>query len=227
VHLFRSRNINAPLPDIGVRPDSDFLNINQIESTASQRSDALTITWKGRLGKAFRPYAQYVLSRTTNDTSGPFSLPANNYDLRAETGPADFDSRHRFNLMGVVALPHAFQAGLVLSVLSGLPFNITTGFDDNGDLIANDRPAGVSRNTGRGPATAQLDVRIARSFSFRRATEQQKRDTLDLMVDMFNAINRTNLTGIVGVASSPFFGRANSAAPARVVQFSVRYGFRR
>jgi len=34
------------------------------------------------------------------------------------------------------------------------------------------------------------------------------------------------VTGVVGVQASPFFGRANSAAPARVVQFSARYSFR-
>ena len=60
-----------------------------------------------------------------------------------------------------------------------------------------------------------------------RGKEQsQKRDGLDFMVDVFNAINRTNVTGIVGVLSSPFFGRANSAASARTVQFSIspRFG---
>jgi hypothetical protein len=229
-HLFRSRNINAPLPATGLRPDPDFLNINQIESTASAQSQALTVTWQGRVGKLFKPYAQYIFSQTTNDTSGTFSLPANNYDLRAERGPADFDWRHRFNLMGVLALPRAFQTGLVLSVISGSPFNITTGFDDNGDTVANDRPPGVTRNTIRGPATIQLDLRFAKTFNIARllgAEQPQRRDSLDFAVDVFNAINRTNVTGIVGVLSSPFFGRANSAASARIVQFSVRYRFRR
>ena len=30
---------------------------------------------------------------------------------------------------------------------SGLPYNITTGFDDNDDTVSNDRPAGVGRDT--------------------------------------------------------------------------------
>jgi hypothetical protein len=47
------------------------------------------------------------------------------------------------------------------------------------------------------------------------------------MVDVFNAINRTNVDDTVGVLSSPFFGRANSAAAARTVQFSLKYAFRR
>jgi hypothetical protein len=227
VHLFRSRNINAPVPATGVRPDPDFLNIDQIESTASARSQALTITWRGRVGKLFKPYVQYVFSRTTDDTSGTFSLPANNYDLRAERGPADFDPRHRFNMIGTMALPKGLSTGLVLSAVSGLPFNVTTGFDNNGDTVANDRPPGVTRNTGRGPRTLQLDVRLAKTFNVARVQGGNKRDSFDITVDVFNAINRVNLTNIVGVLSSPFFGRGNSAAPARTVQFGVKYRFRR
>ena len=228
--LFRSRNINAPLPGTDLRPDPNFLNINQVESSAFLHSQALTVSWRGRLGKVFQPYAQYVFSKTTTNTSGTFSVPANNYDLRAETGPADDDARHRFNMMGVVALPRGFQTGLVLSVRSGLPYDITTGLDDNNDTVANDRPVGITRNTGRGPATAQLDLRISKSFAIVRVQDggqQQRRDTVDLIVDLFNATNRTNYKSIVGDMSSQFFGRANVAAAARTVQFSARYTVRR
>ncbi len=226
VHQFRSRNVNAPL-ETGLRPDPAFLNINQIESTAFAQGQAMTFSWQGRIGRLFKPYVQYVLSKTTNDTSGIFALPASSIDLRPEIGPADFDQRHRLNVMGLLALPRAFQTGLVLSVGSGLPYNITTGFDDNGDTVANDRPAGVTRNTGRGPGTLQLDIRFAKNIDVRREATAQKRDSLELMLDVFNAINRTNVSSIVGTLSSPFFGRANAAAPARALQLSVRYGFRR
>jgi hypothetical protein len=227
VHLFRSRNINVPLPETGLRPDPAFLNINQVESTAFARSHALTVSWQGRVGKLFRPYVQYVLSHTINNTSGALSLPANNFDLRPETGPADFDQRHRVNMVGSLALPRGIQTGLVLAVGSGVPYDITTGYDDNDDTLANDRPAGGSRNTGRSPRTLQLDLRFAKNLNFRAHDPGQKRDGLDFTVDVFNALNRTNVTQIIGAASSPFFGRANSALPARTVQFSLRYAFRR
>ena len=72
---------------------------------------------------------------------------------------------------------------------------------------------------------------MAKTFNIARlwgVEEQgQRRDTLEVTADVFNALNRSNVTGIVGVLSSPFFGRANAAAPARIVQFSVRYRFRR
>ncbi len=232
VHLFRSRNINAPLPGTGLRPDPNFVNINQVEATAFERGHALTATFRGRIGKVFEPYVQYIFSKTINDTSGPFSLPANNYDLRPEIGPADFDWRHRLNLMGAVTLPRAFQVGLVLSVVSGAPFDITTGFDNNGDTVATDRPPGVTRNTGRGPGTVQLDVRLAKTFNVGRLwgggeATKRKWNNLEFSVDAFNAINHTNVKSIVGVLSSPFYGRANSAAEARTLQLNVRYLFRR
>jgi len=139
--------------------------------------------------------------------------------LRPERGPADLDRRHRFNLIGILALPNAFQTGLVLSVLSGSPFNITTGFDDNGDTVANDRPAGVTRNTGRGPRTVQLDLRFAKTFNIAPLRGGNKRDSFDLIVDVFNATNHTNVSNTVGVLSSPSlavqFGGGSENSPVR------------
>ena len=38
---------------------------------------------------------------------------------------------------------------LLLTARSALPYNITTGADDNGDLAVTDRPLNVSRNSAR------------------------------------------------------------------------------
>jgi len=229
VNLFRSRNINAPWNAAGLRPNPAFLNINQVESTAFLRSQALTITFTGRVRKFFKPYARYVFSKSTDNTSGPFSLPANNYDLRPELGPSGFDRRHRLSLMGVLKLPQDFQVGSVLSIASGAPFNVTTGFDDNGDTVANDRPGGWTRNTGRGPGITQLDLKITKLFRpvqfWNDEPGQSSKHIVAFSVDAFNILNHTNVSHIVGVLSSPFFGRANSAEPARRLQFSVKYEF--
>jgi hypothetical protein len=37
--------------------------------------------------------------------------------------------------------------------------------------------------------------------------------------------NWTNLSGVVGIQSSPFFGQANSARQPRTIQLSVSYSF--
>ena len=49
--------------------------------------------------------------------------------------------------------------GTSFRVQSALPYNITTGRDDNGDTISNDRPAGVTRNAARALINAMTDLR--------------------------------------------------------------------
>ena len=227
VHLFRLRDINAPLsPGTGPRPDPNFLNVDEIESTAFVQGHAATLTFRGGWGKHFKGYAQYVFSKYTNNTGGVLALPANNYDLRPETGPADFDRRHRVNFAGVMQFPFGFRIGSLLWVASGVPFNITTGSDPNGDTIT--RPPGVTRNTGRGPGMVQLDVRLTKVFSLERTSDgkhRRSRRSMELSVDAFNAINHTNVTRIIGVVSSPLFAKANAAGPARTIQLSAKYSF--
>jgi hypothetical protein len=63
----------------------------------------------------------------------------------------------------------------LLSFLSGIPFNITTGRDDNGDGLALDRPAGISRNTGQGPGFAVMDLRWYRDFRLRPTLKEKAR----------------------------------------------------
>jgi hypothetical protein len=48
---------------------------------------------------------------------------------------------------------------------------------------------------------------------------------LEVGVDAFNVFNRVNFKNFVGVQTSPFFGRANSANPARQLQFSMKFHF--
>jgi hypothetical protein len=44
-------------------------------------------------------------------------------------------------------------------------------------------------------------------------------------VELFNAFNTYNPATIVGNRSSPFFGQAVTALPARRVQLSARFSF--
>ena len=144
--LYRMRDINAPLPATGIRPDPNFLNVDQFETTGSSRSDSLSLGVRATIAYTLHLVAQYTFSRATDDTSCLFSQPglcrppADSYNLAGERGPADYDQRHRFNLAGVLYLPGHFTLGCVVSLSSGTPYNITTGFDDNQDTVFNDRP---------------------------------------------------------------------------------------
>lgn len=230
LHLYRARNINAPLALNGPLPDPDFVLINQIESSASLRSNALILTLQGGLFENFKGIIQYTFSRTKDDTGGTFSLPANNYDLRPEWGRSDLDSRHRLNLASTLSLPLNMKLGSILSFTSGMPFDITTGDDDNLDRVVNDRPLGVIRNAGNGPIFAQLDLRITKFIQLptpfkKELTPGKSLRNLELNIDVFNVLNRNNLFDIVGETSSPLFGRASSSLQARTFQLSLKYSF--
>lgn len=132
---------------------------------------------------------------------------------------------------------------------SGIPFNITTGLDNNGDTVPNDRPLGIGRNTGEGPGYASVDLHFSKQITFSRTegTSSQARaagrhragalatlgeerrvghgSRLEIGIDAFNVLNRVNFKNYVGTESSPFFGRANAANPARQLQISLKFGF--
>jgi len=234
--LFRLRDVNAPLPETGLRPDPSLRNVLEIGSSGRMSSHALTFTYRGQVGHHFKATAQYTLARTRNDVpgagadsgAGPYlGLPADNYDLDKEYGRADFDHRHRVSLAGILELPFRIQIGALLKYKSAAPFDITTGRDDNGDTYANDRPPGVRRNAGHGPAFTQLDLRLTKAI--RTASpfpgEKQRRGSIQVVLDAFNLLNQVNYGPYVGAMTSPFFGQAVVAKVPRTFQFAARYSF--
>jgi hypothetical protein len=225
--LFRSLNVNAPIPGSRMRPDRRFLNVDEIQSRAVMRSVAMNVAFQARVGKASRATLRYAWSKTTSNTGGIYSLPADNYNLAAEMGRSDSDRRHQLNALGVFDLPGQVRLGMLLIAKSGAPFDITTGRDDNHDTRANDRPAGVTRNTGKGPSFAQLDLRLTKELRFTRgsAAPDRTRRKLEMTVDIFNVFNKVNAVDFVGVRTSPRFGQAVAVRDARGCQLAVRYAF--
>lgn len=223
--LFRSRDVNAPLPPLfDARPDPKFTVVRQIESTGRLTSHSLEVGLRGQLTSYFNGMIQYAFGRAWNDTSGITAFPANSYDLRGEWGRADFDVRHRFNLLGTIRAGKFFNLGMALTMTTGTPYTLTTGRDDNKDSQTLDRPAGIGRNTLEGPGFAQLDLRWSRNFYLSK-TKKEKRPVVTFAADAFNISNRVNYAGFVGNLSSPFFGRAVASRPARRLQFSFRFTF--
>lgn len=171
IHQLRGRNINAPIG--GVRPDPASGNITQIESSANSFNHTwfVNLNWM-KMGK-FMLGASYVLSKTTDETDGALGLPADNFNLRGERGPSLMDTRHRFNILSTVRLTKSLSLSAIFNASSARPYNITTGFDDNGDTIINDRPPGVSRNSARGAGQWDLSSRLSYGFSFGKKPESQ------------------------------------------------------
>ncbi|MBI4460149.1 MAG: TonB-dependent receptor, partial [Acidobacteria bacterium] len=166
IHLYRSRNVNAPLPGELLRPDPSRGNIELLESTGFSTYHALHVQFNRRAG-AFFFFGNYTLSFNHNDTEGAFSLPANNYDLRSEWGRASSDQRHQLTTGLSTRLPWNLNSNLRMRANSGQPFNITTGFDDNNDTVTNDRPPGVPRNSGQGPGLFDVSLNLTKTITLR------------------------------------------------------------
>ncbi len=146
---------------------------------------------------------------------------------------ADFDRRHRFSLAGTYEWAQdRMRLATLLTLASGAPFDITTGSDDNGDSTLNDRPAGIVAQrrgwTGAdaaGPATDGDPACPRPRSADPESTKREYIDNLELNLDVFNVLNALNPTTVVGVITSPTFGRPVTVGSARSLQLSLRYRF--
>jgi hypothetical protein len=161
----RGRNVNAPLN--GVRPDPGLGNITEVESTAKLRVDSLNAGLNFNMPKRrMFLFANYSFNRQLSDADGAFSLPANSYDLAAEWGPAGGVPRHNASAVMNTNLTKSLRLAVSASGRTGTPYNVTTGRDDNGDTIFNDRPAGVGRNSLTSHGTWDAAARLTYAFGF-------------------------------------------------------------
>lgn len=143
-------------------------------------------------------------------------MPQDQRDYAADRGPGVNDSRQRLAANFTVDLPFALRVAGVLTARTALPYNVTTGNDDNGDSFpTTDRPTGVGRNSSRGDPFWQSDVRISRAFRLQRVR-------LEILAEVFHVPNRRNWIGHEGNLRSSQFGKPTAAAGAREIQLGVR-----
>lgn len=192
LHILRSRNLNAPDPVTGIRPFGNN-SVFQYESTGNYRQNQLITSIRTRFLRGVSLFGFYSLNKASSDTDGSGNFPANPLDLDADFGRASNDTRQRFLLGGSVPAPWGFSFSPFLIWSSGGPFNITTGRDNNGDLIFNDRPSFatdltdpdvvvtrfgtfdltpepgdtiIPRNFADGPSRTIFNLRVTRTFGF-------------------------------------------------------------
>ncbi len=251
VHLLHGHNLNAPVPGIG-RPDPTVGNITNIESSAYQSSHRLMIgVGPAKFVTGLFWNVNYLLMKNTNEADSPFSLPSNNFNLRADRGPAANDFRHLISGFISKRLPRGFGISTIFQATSALPYNVTTGFDDNRDTIINDRPLGFGRNSARGASRWEIGSRLSWGTDF--GPEQQptggpqmrmirigggdgaappsmpgaatRKYRLEFYAQAFNLLNHANLGAFSGVMTSPVFGEATSAQSPRRMELGMRFNF--
>ncbi len=197
LHTLRARNLNAPLPGTTTQPLGSVGNVYYYDSSGSFLQRQLLTNFNTRFRSNVMLFGFYSYGHANGDTDGANTFPANTYDLSTEYGRSSFDVRHRFLIGGNVRGKWGVSLNPFLMYSTGGPFNITTGRDNNGDSVFNDRPsfaaAGatgrdivstaygvfnlnplpgetiIPRNYGNGPDSFNLNLRVSKTWGFGEA----------------------------------------------------------
>ena len=74
--------------------------------------------------------------------------------------------RHIASAVLNTSLTKSLRLGVSTSARAGAPYTVTTGRDDNGDTVFNDRPAGARRNSVTGHGMWDVAARLTYAFGF-------------------------------------------------------------
>jgi len=218
-NLLRTRNINSP-DAAGDRPDPTYLRINVRETEGRSWYNGLQVGIEKRPSRRHSFAIAYTLSDSQRDTEDWDFIAQDPRNFAAERGPSSSDVRHRLSASLNADLPAGLKFTTVMTARSALPYNITTGRDDNRDAETNDRPPGVGRNSARGDDLWQIDARLSKEFAF------GERRAVEVLVETFNLTNHRNWTAFDGnQRNAATFGRPTDAGISREIQLGVRVSF--
>jgi hypothetical protein len=228
------------------RPNPAFGNIFVAQSDGYLDYNGMVLTYTRRFHRGLSLQGSYHLSKTEgvayNNASGAFTnfgittTPSDPQNAAVDFGPGDFDMRHRFTLTGIweprirslagpaSLLVNGWQISTRTIAQSGFAFTGTTGRDDNGDSIFNDRPTGIGYNSFNLPNYITIDLRLTRNFKV------LEKSNIEVIGEVFNIQNRTNATNVnrvygIGTTPTAQFNRPTAAETARQFQLAIRYSF--
>ena len=209
--------------------------------------DGLQTSFSYRGNRRIYAAVSYTLSKATNtfEPDGNGIGPNQSIISRLgeeERGPSVVDQRHRAVITFTYRFPYNFTAGTLTQLASARPFSATTGVDNNGDGINNDRPvingSVISKSFFRGTPTSEVAIFVENRIKL------SERTSLLLRLEGFNIFNHGNFLGrgvtTYGDAATPAptfgqlvaVGTATNALPAfanidppRMFQLQLRFIF--
>lgn len=239
-----------PNPQTARRPLGVRQNILQFETNGRTFGRVITVNLNQSSNKYYTFNLTYLNFDFKTDADDAFSFPQSSYSLSGEYAPPFWQSRHRVFVNSNINLPKDVKAAVSFTFATGTPFNITTGRDNNGDGNFNDRPSlsdaitsdtimtrlgnfnpniingNLPRNFGTNPINITANLNFSRTFDFgKKDAKGIGTNKLTANIRVNNLFNRTNLLNLNGVLNSPLFGLANASAPARRIEFGLRFSF--
>ncbi|MCA1622981.1 MAG: TonB-dependent receptor [Acidobacteria bacterium] len=235
MNALRTRYINSPTSGIG-QTDKIF----QYESSGRYQQNQSSFTATKRL-KNSSVYATYTLRKAKSDTDGADTLAQDSSNLKDEYGRASTDIRHNVYIGGWFRPFYNIDINPIIIYRSGIPYNITTGRDTNGDTYLTERPSFatdlnrpsvivtsmgafdldpipgqiiIPRNYGTSPSFFSVNTRVGKTFIFSKKSKSDNPFYLTLSVQIENLFNNINAYIPEGNLSSPLFRQFNSSAGA-------------
>ena len=225
-HALRTIDINAPLPPFvsALRPNPSYSQIQQLQSGGYQKTDGMTLNYRGRIGNVFSGFMQYGWQHNGSNTQWSTFMPENQFAPNAEWSRSDNDQRQRFALFGTFYPDKLLNLGIGFYNYTPTPYSITTGTDAYNDGLTNARPPGVPRNSLNSGTYQDVQLRWGYTFKLRPRLKDRS-PTVGLSVSSFNTLNRVNYGGYVGVVTSSDFMRPTTASDPRRLQLAASYNF--
>ncbi len=241
VRTVASANATRPILPVngGVRQVNVLMNLGVADYDGLQTQ----ITYRGNA--RVNAGLSYTLSKATNTTEpdgngiGPNDSAVSRLG-QVERGPSLLDQRHRAVVTVTYQFPLNITAGTLTQFASSRPFNATTGADNNGDGLNNDRPvingSVIHKSYFRGTPTSDIGLFVEDRVKL------SDRAAILFRLEGFNLFNNGNFLGrgqtIYGDTSSPSptfgqfvaVGTAANAIPAfanidppRMFQLQARF----
>jgi hypothetical protein len=235
------------------RLNRSFIDIYQLEDSASSTYHGLSLALNRRLANEFELSASYTFSKAIDDASDFDEQPQNPFDLRSDRGLSRNHQQHRVVVSALYDLPFGdedekkgqspkqrgngiadrlsgvlehIEVAPIVTLGSGRPVNPLTGLDSNRSdaFPISSRPLGFARNALQTSRFAAVDIRVLKYLPI------GERGKLDFVAEAFNLFNRTNVSQInpfIGSGIQPLagFGLPIEAFNARHLQFSIDFEF--
>jgi hypothetical protein len=179
------------------------------ESSVTSEYSALVLQVNRRFTNSLQFQSSYTLSKATDTgqnsliTTSIFSQAVDIFQRQVyDSGPSNFDTRHKFVFSAVYA-PTVYKGGAdsfgdyvlngwslapIYVIYSGAPYSATVSTNLNGQNGDNRFP-GLPRNSFRLPSIKNMDLRVSKRINF------SERYNIELLGEAFNLFNRTQVFG--------------------------------
>jgi hypothetical protein len=220
------------------RLDPRFNQINVVQSIGDSDYKALTLNLSKRFTRGYQFDLTYTLGKGEDNAPITSALAVQGDDGRSDPtnldrdlGPNVLDQRHSF-AGSIIATPewrgdnrilrallNNNQVGILLQFNSGLPFNVRSNLDLNGDGILADRPNAIARNSVYLPARYNTDLRYSR---FVPIVGRYRGEVVAEFKNLFNVVQTSAVNRIV---TTDVDGNPVAAIPSAGDQFTPTAGY--